>query len=169
MRYLGIAAECLSLVLVGMYVKYFCSKRYSKLERLSEFFDEFSRVPFLTGFDAAEFIKELYGDGRFSELDFISVFASFFTCGTDLPSAWQTSVKSSDEYVFLGKAARERLLNFSQLFGRTGKEEFRQKCLEYSLMFSHFAENEKSRNEKTVSVFMGLSMFAAAAVFIILI
>lgn len=145
------------------------TKRCAFLKKFADFFSEFSRLPFFVGGDVAECIENFVQSERYSLLSFLDLFSRKYFVGCDVREIWFESVKSSREYVFLDSYSKERLLCFSEIFGKYGKEEFSCKCDEYAKFFSRKAKEESEKGEKTVSLYMGLSVFAAAVVFIILI
>lgn len=169
LKYIGTTALCLSLSAVGLYILFFYRKRYELLKILSEFFSEISSVSMLSRSELVFLIKRLGESKRFGCLSFIDTFVNKYEDGCDLRALWDKSVKESGEFLYLDKNSKEQLLYFAEVFGKSGMDEFSRKCIKYSEIFSDSAQKEEDARQKNASLYMGMSVFAAAAVFIIFI
>lgn len=169
LKYTGILILCLSLSSVGFYAVFFHTRRLRLLKILSEFFSEFSSLQAVYSGEAVLSLRRLSESERFRELSFLRQTGEVYKQGDDLKEVWCEAVKAWNEGFYLGRQYRQQLLLFSELFGRRGAEEFNGRCKEYALMFLQSAQKEELSKNKNTSLYAGCGLFAAAAVFIILI
>ncbi len=121
----------------------------------------------LSGGDMISLMKRLPQADRFGCLSFISAVVSRYEDGCDLRLLWESCIRESDELRYLDRYSREQLIYFSGVLGKSGMEEFSQRCRKYSESFLLSAQREEKERQKNASLYMGISAFGAAAVFII--
>ncbi len=169
MRWIGVTAVCLSLSSFGFYISVIYKKRIKILKDLSEFFKEFSYMLILTSSDAAEIIEKLAFRSQFCRLGFLKTIASQYTYGCNMKTLWTDAVMNIREIHFPYGSANELLLSFSEIFGKLPREEFMEKCNNYSEEFMKLSEKENEKWEKNRSLVSLSGVITAAFVFLILI
>lgn len=169
MRWMGISAVCLSLSCFGFYMSVLHRKRIKILKLLSEFFSEFSYLLNLSSPDTADIIEKLALRQQFSQLKFLRSITAGFTYGCNIKELWIESVMNIREFYFPYGRANELLLSFSEMFGKFTREEFVEKCKNYSDEFLKLSEKEEEKWEKNRSLVSVSGLIAAAFVFLILI
>lgn len=169
MKWIGITAVCLSLSCSGVYISVIYRKRIKILKDLSEFFSEFSYMLNLTSSDTAEIIEKLTGRLQFSRLKFLKNMVSDFSYGCNVKDIWCEAVMNIREICFPYGRANELLLSFAEILGKFSREEFVEKCKNYSVEFLKLSEKEEEKWEKNRTLVPLSGVIAAAFVFLTLI
>jgi len=137
------------------------------LRAFSAFFRELSFSSSLTFADAFECVCGFCEKSSFGMLTFINELSVNYEYGCDFRKLWRDSLENSSELRYLEKTQRSVLLSFADVFGKSSKDEFSKKCMQYSVLFREYYDEEKKKSEKNKALAAASGLLTGAAVFII--
>lgn len=139
------------------------------LKTAASFFDDAAGFAVDTGTDLCGILDFLCVKRKYRTLSFPSAVLQGLIRGEELREAWRNAIDADSAINVLTEEEKETVLSVYECFDAPTKDELYLRLTSFSDIMESFAAEENERFKKNGSVWVGLSLLGAAALFIILV
>jgi len=152
--------------MTGFYLSCLHRKKLDILRNLSLFFEELGELCKTGLFDFPLCLKMLGEKQKYKDLTFIKTVLSEYRNGENLKDVWENSLKGWCP-LYVNSEIRGYMLSFSEVFGKSTRESFSNRCRDYSSYIRRIYLSEESKWEKNRDLTVYSGVLAAVALFFI--